>query len=58
MLVRPAILNDKPRRGNVRVLLDLAGFHGGGISRGDVATFVVDQLESDALLGKRPLIAW
>jgi putative NADH-flavin reductase len=58
VLVRPVILNDKPRRGNIRVLVDLSGFHGGTISRADVATFVIDQLESDALLGKRPLIAW
>jgi putative NADH-flavin reductase len=58
VVVRPAILNDKPRRGNIRVLVDLEGFHGGAISRADVATFVIDQLGSDALLGKRPLITW
>jgi putative NADH-flavin reductase len=58
VLVRPVILNDKPRRGNIRVLVDLSGLHGGTISRADVAAFVIDQLESDALLGKRPLIAW
>lgn len=58
ILVRPAILNDKPRRGNIRALVDLDGFHGGTISRNDVATFVIDQLESNAFLGKRPLITW
>jgi uncharacterized protein YbjT (DUF2867 family) len=58
VLVRPAILNDKPRRGNIRALTDLEGFHGGTISRSDVAAFVSDQLGSDAFLRKRPLITW
>ena len=58
VLVRPAILNDKPRRGNIRALMNLDGFHGGGIARSDVAAFVVDQLASDAFVRKRPLITW
>ncbi len=58
VLVRPAILNDKPRRGNIRALVNLDGFHGGTISRGDVAAFVIDQVTSDAFLRKRPLITW
>jgi uncharacterized protein YbjT (DUF2867 family) len=58
VLVRPAILNDKPPRGKVRALVDLNGLHGGTIARGDVAKFVIDQLGSDAFLGKRPLIVW
>jgi putative NADH-flavin reductase len=58
VLVRPTILNDKPRRGNIRALVNLAGFHGGKIARGDVAAFVVDQLASNAFVGKRPLITW
>jgi putative NADH-flavin reductase len=58
VLVRPAILNDKPRRGNIRALVNLDGFHGGTIGRSDVAAFVVDQLASDAFIGKRPLITW
>jgi uncharacterized protein YbjT (DUF2867 family) len=58
VLVRPAILNDKPRRGNIRALVNLDGFHGGTIARSDVAGFVVDQLASDAFVGKRPLITW
>jgi len=56
--VRPSVLNDKPRRGAVRALTDLSGFHGGTIARSDVAQFVADQLESDAFVGKRPLITW
>ena len=31
VLVRPAILNNKPGRGTVRALDDLSGFHGGKI---------------------------
>jgi uncharacterized protein YbjT (DUF2867 family) len=58
VLVRPAVLNDKPGRGHVRALEDLSRFHGGTISREDVAHFVVDQIEADQWLGRSPLIAW
>ncbi|TNC64920.1 NAD-dependent epimerase/dehydratase family protein [Rubellimicrobium roseum] len=58
MIVRPAVLNDKPKHGAVRALLDLSGFQGGTIARADVADFVVDQVGSDAYLGQKPLIAW
>ena len=53
MIVCPAGLNDKPKRGGVWALIDLAGFHGGMIARGDVADVVVDQVGSDAYLGQR-----
>jgi putative NADH-flavin reductase len=56
ILVRPSVLNDKPGRGSVRALTDLSGFHGGTISRQDVATFVLDQLHTDAWLHRSPLI--
>jgi putative NADH-flavin reductase len=58
VLVRPSVLNDKPRRGSIRALTDLADFHGGNISRGDVATFVLDQVQADAWLRRSPLITW
>ena len=58
VLVRPSILNDKPGRGSVRALTDLSGFHGGSISREDVARFVLDQLRADAWLHRSPLITW
>jgi putative NADH-flavin reductase len=58
ILVRPSVLNDKPGRGSVRALMDLAGFHGGGVSRADVATFVLDQMHADAWLHRSPLITW
>jgi uncharacterized protein YbjT (DUF2867 family) len=55
-LVRPSVLNNKPPRNAVRTLVDLGGFSGGAISRGDVARFVVAQLQSDEWLRKAPLI--
>jgi hypothetical protein len=58
ILVRPSILNDQPSRNTVRALTDLSGFHGGTISRQDVATFVVDQLHADTWLRRSPLITW
>jgi len=56
ILVRPSVLNDKPRDGSIRALTDLSDFHGGSISRQDVATFVLDQLRADAWLHRAPLI--
>ena len=58
VLVRPSILNDKPGRGTIRALTDLSGFHGGAISRADVATFVVEQVRSNTWLHRSPLITW
>jgi len=58
ILVRPSVLNDKPGYGSVRALAGLSGFHGGSISRADVATFVLDQLHADAWLHRSPLITW
>jgi uncharacterized protein YbjT (DUF2867 family) len=58
VLVRPAVLNDKPGRDKVRALTDLSNFHGGKISREDVAKFVVDQLRADAWVHRSPLITW
>ncbi|WP_052401244.1 NAD(P)-dependent oxidoreductase [Muricoccus aerilatus] len=58
VIVRPAILNDKPGRGAVRALTDLSGFHGGSVSREDVARFALDQLRAETWLHQAPLIAW
>jgi uncharacterized protein YbjT (DUF2867 family) len=58
VLVRPSVLNDKPKRDNVRALTDLSDFHGGTISRGDVASFVLDQVRGDAWVHRAPLITW
>jgi putative NADH-flavin reductase len=56
VLVRPSVLNDRPSHAPIRAIADLSDFHGGSISRHDVATFVLDQLQSDAWLRRAPLI--
>lgn len=56
VLVRPSVLNDKPGQGAIRPLTDLASFHGGSISRSDVARFVLDQVSQDNWLHASPLI--
>jgi len=58
VLVRPAVLNDKPGRASPRALENLTGFHGGTIARADVASFVLDQVNSDGWLRRSPLITW
>lgn len=58
VLVRPLVLNDKPPRGHVRATTDLSGLHGGTIARADVASFVLDQVRSDAWLHRAPSILW
>ena len=57
-IVRPSILNNKAGRKEIRALTDLRDFHGGSISRQDVATFVLDQVATDRWLHKMPLITW
>jgi putative NADH-flavin reductase len=56
IIIRPSVLNDKPATGQVRALTDLSNFHGGSISRADVAKFTVDQLTDDRYLKLTPLI--
>lgn len=57
-IVRPSILNSKAGGKTVRALTNLDTFHGGSISRADVATFVLDQVTSDRWLHNTPLISW
>ena len=58
ILVRPSVLNNKSSRGEIRVLTDLSGFHGGTISRENVASFALRQLREDSWLHRCPLITW
>lgn len=58
VLVRPAMLNNKPRRDSIRALTDLSGIHGGSIARADVASFVLDQVRDATWLHRSPLITW
>jgi hypothetical protein len=52
------VLNNKPSRDTIRALTNLSGFHGGTISRDDVARFVLDQVRDDGRLHRSPLITW
>ena len=56
VIVRPTVLKDKPATARIRAITDLSGFHGGEISRADVATFAVAQTSGDTWLRKTPLI--
>jgi putative NADH-flavin reductase len=56
VIVRPTVLTDKPASGRIRAITDLEGFHGGQISRADVATFVVAQASGNEWLRQTPLI--
>jgi hypothetical protein len=58
ILVRPSLLNDKLPRPQLRALTDLSSFHGGTISRANVADFVLDQVRGDTWLHQSPLITW
>ena len=58
VLVRPSVLNNKPGRGTIRAFTDLSSFHGGSISRADVANFALDGLRTDTWLHRSPLITW
>ncbi|CDZ58827.1 NAD(P)-dependent oxidoreductase [Neorhizobium galegae] len=57
-IVRPSVLNNRPGGKAVRTLTDLSGFHGGTISREDVAKFVLDQVQDSAWRHRLPLISW
>lgn len=58
VLVRPSVLNDKPEHRTVHALTDLTDFHGGTISRADVAKFVLQQAVSLSWDKRAPLITW
>jgi uncharacterized protein YbjT (DUF2867 family) len=55
VLVRPALLNDQPAKGSARVFPHDQTAH--KITRGDVAQFLVDQLQSNQYLGQTVTIA-
>ncbi len=57
-IVRPSVLNDKPAKGGVRAMTDLADFHGGTISRADVAGFILGELDARRWDKAAPLISW
>lgn len=58
IIVRPGFLNDGPRTGRYRALIDLRGIHGGRISRADVADFIVAQAKAPQFIGQAPLLIY
>ncbi len=57
IILRPAILNDDPAKGNIQVLTAEAGEKAHKITRSDVAAFMVAQLTSDEYLHQAIVIA-
>ena len=56
VIVRPGILTRLPETGRYQALVDRKDWRGGFITRGDVADFVIKQIESDAFVHKTPLL--
>ncbi|WP_349295645.1 SDR family oxidoreductase (plasmid) [Thioclava sp. 'Guangxiensis'] len=56
-ILRPSVLTDGPATRTVRALTDLHSFHGGKVSRADVARFAVIELERMDWKGKAPIIS-
>jgi putative NADH-flavin reductase len=55
-IVRPGFLTNGPLTGKYRVLTDMTGVTAGWISRGDVADFMLKDLESNRYLRQTPLL--
>ncbi len=55
-IVRPTILTNAPATDSVWALTDLTGFHGGSISRVDVARFLITEFAERRWVGKSPVI--
>ncbi len=58
VIARPVILTNGPGTGRYRVLVEPGDWRGGLVSRADVADFLVEQIQSDAYLGKTPVLAY
>lgn len=59
VIVRPAVLSDRPGRGRVRHGSRVGSYlRTVRISRADVADFMLEQLESDAWLGRAVGVSW
>jgi putative NADH-flavin reductase len=57
-IVRPGFLTNGPPTKNYRVLTDLTGITAGRIARGDVAHFMLKELESNRYLRQTPLLSY
>jgi len=58
VIARPTILINGPRTGRYRVLAEPRRWRNGLISRADVADFLINQIDDDAYLGQRPVLAY
>lgn len=58
IIVRPGFLNNGPRTGRYRAIVDLKGIHGGRISRADVADFMLAQAKSPQFIGQTPMLIY
>lgn len=56
--VRPFLLDDGPRKGGYRIALEGIPSRGYRINTGDVAEFMLKNLESDEYLFKVPALAY
>ena len=57
-IVRPGFLTNGPTTGRYRILTHLSHVVASDISRGDVAHFVLDELERNEFVGKTPLLSY
>ncbi len=55
-IVRPGILTNQGKSGRYRVLVDETQWRNGVISRADVADFIVEQIDSKSMSGKKPVL--
>ena len=55
-IVRPGILTNNVPTGRYRILTDTRSWHGGFVSRADVADFLVRQISDDRYIGKTPVL--
>ena len=55
IIIRPAVLNDKPASGSAHVLAAIE--KGQGLARADLAAFIVDQLTTDSYVNQTVTIA-
>jgi NAD(P)H-binding len=55
-IVRPTVLTTGPCSGAYHILVDARDWRSGFISRGDVADFLVKQLDDESLVHKAPVL--
>lgn len=55
-IVRPVLLTNRPANGLYKALPDMKDWHGGITSRGNVADFLLNQIEDRSMIGETPLL--